>query len=76
MRFDHIGINVRDLDEAVSFYRDFFGFTVIERWASPRQAFVGKGVVVPASLKRLIMISKDIPWRTSPSRAKKRNSPP
>lgn len=46
MRFDHIGINVRDLDESVAFYRDFFGFDLIERWDSPRQAFVGKGDVV------------------------------
>lgn len=43
MRFDHVGINVRDLDEAVAFYRDFFGFDLIERWDSPRQAFVGDG---------------------------------
>lgn len=46
MRFDHIGINVRDLDESVAFYRDFFGFDLIERWDSPRQAFVGTGEVV------------------------------
>lgn len=46
MRFDHIGINVKELDGSISFYRNFFGFDLIEKWDSPKQAFVGKGEVV------------------------------
>ena len=45
-RIDHIGLNVADLDEAIEFYQQLFGFTVIERWEDPKQAFVGKGDVV------------------------------
>ncbi len=42
-RIDHIGLNVRNLDESIGFYRDFFGFDLIEEWDDPKQAFVGKG---------------------------------
>jgi catechol 2,3-dioxygenase-like lactoylglutathione lyase family enzyme len=44
--FDHVGLNVRDLDEAIRFCRDMFGFELIQRWDQPRQAFVGRGAVV------------------------------
>jgi catechol 2,3-dioxygenase-like lactoylglutathione lyase family enzyme len=45
-RIDHIGLNVADLDAEIDFLHEMFGFTVIQRWDSPRQAFVGKGSVV------------------------------
>ena len=45
-RFDHVGLNVIDLDASIVFLRDMFGFEVIQRWDSPRQAFVGKDGVV------------------------------
>ncbi len=40
-RIDHVGLNVLDLDESIAFYRDMFGFRLLERWDNPRQAFVG-----------------------------------
>jgi lactoylglutathione lyase len=30
---DHIGIQVRDLDESVRFYRDHLGFELVDRWS-------------------------------------------
>ncbi len=38
---DHVGLNIIDLDESIGFYRDMFGFRLIERWDNPKQAFVG-----------------------------------
>jgi catechol 2,3-dioxygenase-like lactoylglutathione lyase family enzyme len=43
---DHIGLNVADLEKSIAFYREMFGFTVIEQWETPRQAFVGAGGTV------------------------------
>jgi catechol 2,3-dioxygenase-like lactoylglutathione lyase family enzyme len=45
-RFDHVGLNVIDLEASISFLKEMFGFEVIQRWDSPRQAFVGKDRVV------------------------------
>ncbi len=45
-RFDHVGLNVADLDAEIAFLHEMFGFGVIQRWDSPRQAFIGKGAVV------------------------------
>ena len=45
-KFDHVGMNVRDLDEAIVFCRELFGFALLQRWEQPRQAFVGRGAVV------------------------------
>ena len=44
--FDHVGLNVRDLDEAIKFFAELFGFGLRQRWNQPRQAFVGRGAVV------------------------------
>jgi catechol 2,3-dioxygenase-like lactoylglutathione lyase family enzyme len=46
MRLDHIGLNVNDLQESIDFYGQWFGLQVIERWDSPKQAFVGDSEVV------------------------------
>ena len=40
-QFDHVGLNVTDLDKSIAFYQDMFGFAVIEKWADPKQAFIG-----------------------------------
>lgn len=45
-RFDHVGLNVKDLDETIAFLKAMFGFDIIQRWDAPKQAFVGKGAVV------------------------------
>lgn len=45
-RFDHVGLNVADLDASIRFLEEMFGFIVIQRWDSPRQAFVGKETVL------------------------------
>lgn len=45
-RFDHVGINVADLDASIAFLKAMFDFDVIQKWDTPRQAFVGKGAVV------------------------------
>lgn len=42
-RFDHVGLNVKDLDESIVFLNAMFGFDVIQRWEAPKQAFVGRG---------------------------------
>ncbi|MDD5273883.1 MAG: VOC family protein [Methylovulum sp.] len=43
---DHIGLNVADLATSLAFYQDMFGFTLIERWEEPKQAFIGAGDTV------------------------------
>ncbi len=45
-RFDHVGLNVKDLDESIAFFKAMFGFDVVQRWDTLKQAFVGKGTVV------------------------------
>jgi len=45
-RFDHVGLNVIDLDASIAFLKAMFGFEIIQRWEEPRQAFVGGGNVV------------------------------
>ena len=45
-RFDHVGLNVIDLDVSIAFLTAMFGFELIQRWEEPRQAFVGGGSVV------------------------------
>ncbi len=40
-QLDHVGLNVADLDKSIAFYQDMFGFSVIEKWDAPRQAFIG-----------------------------------
>ncbi|SNB47242.1 VOC family protein [Geobacter sp. DSM 9736] len=44
--YDHVGLNVIDVDESIAFLQEMFGFSVIKRWDEPRQAFVGNGSVV------------------------------
>jgi catechol 2,3-dioxygenase-like lactoylglutathione lyase family enzyme len=51
-QFDHVGLNVVDLDESIAFFTAMFGFEVIQKWDSPRQAFVGKGAVVLGLMER------------------------
>lgn len=45
-QFDHVGLNVADLDHSIAFYHEMFGFPVIEKWDTPKQAFVGAGGTV------------------------------
>ena len=51
-RFDHVGLNVADLDASIAFLKAMFDFDVIQKWDSPRQAFVGKGSVVLGVLEK------------------------
>ena len=41
-KIDHIGLNVRDLEESIDFYARAFGLELIHRWDEPSQAFVGR----------------------------------
>ena len=34
-RLDHIGVMVADIDAAVGWYIEAFGFTIVDRWANP-----------------------------------------
>ncbi|MGZ5008359.1 MAG: VOC family protein [Methylobacter sp.] len=43
---DHVGLNVADLEKSIAFYQELFGFSVIEKWDSPKQAFIGADGVV------------------------------
>lgn len=45
-QLDHVGLNVADLETSIAFYQDLFGFTLIEKWDDPKQAFVGADNVV------------------------------
>ncbi len=40
-QFDHVGLNVTDLDKSIAFYQEMFGFALIEKWDDPKQAFIG-----------------------------------
>lgn len=51
--FDHVGLHVRDLDEAIQFFADVFDFGLRQRWNQPRQAFVGRGAVVLGLIEQL-----------------------
>ena len=44
--FDHIGLNVADLEKSIRFYQYMFGFTLIEQWDNPKQAFISTGDAV------------------------------
>ena len=45
-QLDHIGLNVADLENSIAFYQSLFGFSVIEQWDSPKQAFISTGDTV------------------------------
>ena len=45
-RFDHVGMNVKNLDESIAFLKAMFDFNVIQKWDDPKQAFVGSGAVI------------------------------
>ena len=45
-QFDHIGLNVTDLEKSIAFYQELLGFNIIEKWDVPRQAFIGNGNAV------------------------------
>jgi len=46
-QIDHVGLNVADLEKSITFYQDMFDFSVIEKWDSPKQAFIGaEGIVL------------------------------
>lgn len=45
-RIDHVALNVTDLEESIRFYERLFGFSVIEKWEDPGQAFVGQDSLV------------------------------
>ena len=51
-QFDHIGLNVIDLDTSLAFYPNLFGFAVIARWDEPKQAFIGAAVKLFCSATR------------------------
>jgi len=50
-RIDHVGLNVTSLEESISFYAELFHFEVMENWTDPKQAFVGRGDVVPGLIE-------------------------
>ena len=45
-KIDHIGLNVANLEKSIAFYQEMFGFSVIEKWDKPKQAFIGAEDVV------------------------------
>ena len=40
-QLDHVDLSVADLDKSIAFYQDMFGFSVLEKWDAPKQAFIG-----------------------------------
>ena len=52
-RFDHVGLNVKNLDESITFLKQMFDFDVIERWDTPKQAFVGKSTAVLGVMEKM-----------------------
>ena len=51
---DHVGFNVPDLDAAITFFTDVFGFELLER-SAPRRATAGRGADGQATV-RLAML--------------------
>jgi catechol 2,3-dioxygenase-like lactoylglutathione lyase family enzyme len=48
MRIDHVALNAKELDAEIDFFVTFLGLDLLQRWDSPRQAYVGmeKGAVI------------------------------
>jgi len=42
-RFDHVALNVGDVDVSAKWYRDRFGFTLLHAWSDPAIYMIGKG---------------------------------
>ena len=43
---DHIGLNVKNIEQSLAFYQEMFGFELIVQWDSPKQAFIRLGKIV------------------------------
>jgi catechol 2,3-dioxygenase-like lactoylglutathione lyase family enzyme len=41
MRIDHIAMNAVNLEDEISFFVGFLGFSLFQKWETPRQAYVG-----------------------------------
>lgn len=41
MNIDHIALNAVKLDEEIEFFTSFLGLSLLQKWDSPRQAYVG-----------------------------------
>jgi len=45
---DHLALNAKELDAEIAFFVEFLGLELLQRWDSPRQAYIGndKGPVI------------------------------
>ncbi|WP_175452496.1 VOC family protein [Thiohalomonas denitrificans] len=41
MNIDHVALNAVSLEKEVQFFVDFLGLEILQKWESPRQAYVG-----------------------------------
>ncbi len=41
MKIDHIALNAVNLEEEIGFFTSFLGLQLLQKWDSPRQAYVG-----------------------------------
>ncbi len=42
MKLDHIALNAVDLESEIDFFVSFLGLQLLQKWESPRQAYVGQ----------------------------------
>ncbi len=74
---DHLALNAVNLEQEIAFFVDFIGMKLLQRWDTPKQAYVGfnTSFVIGIIENPSFLFSLHKQWLTLPSAFQKRIFP-